>query len=35
MSLLTGCESDGIFQTEPVLQWIARLLRHIAQQASQ
>ncbi len=33
--LLTDCKSDGIFQTEPVLQWIARLLRHIAQQASQ
>ncbi len=33
--LLNSCESSGIFQTEPILQWIARLLRHIAQQASQ
>ena len=32
--LLNSCEATGIFQTEPVLQWIARLLRHIAQQAN-
>ena len=32
--LLNSCEATGIFQTEPVLQWTARLLRHIAQQAN-
>ena len=33
--MLNSCESSGIFQTEATLQWIARLLRHIAQQANQ
>ena len=33
--MLNSCEATGIFQTEPILLWIARLLRHIAQQANQ
>ncbi len=33
--LLNSCEASSIFQTEAILQWVARLLRHIAQQASQ
>ena len=31
--LLKGCDTSGLFPTEAILQWIARLLRHIAQQA--
>ncbi|MBR4921185.1 MAG: PD-(D/E)XK nuclease family protein [Prevotella sp.] len=31
--LLKGCDTTGLFPTEAILQWIARLLRHIAQQA--
>lgn len=33
--LLNSCETDSIFQVETILQWIARLLRHVAQQAHQ
>ncbi|MBP3776353.1 MAG: PD-(D/E)XK nuclease family protein [Prevotella sp.] len=33
--LLSSCETGSIFLTEATLQWIARLLRHIAQQANQ
>jgi hypothetical protein len=31
--LLKGCDAESLFQTEAILQWIARLLRHVAQQA--
>ena len=31
--LLKGCDAESLFQTETILQWIARLLRHVAQQA--
>ena len=33
--LLKSCEADSLFQTEAILRWIARLLRHVAQQAQQ
>ena len=33
--LLKSCEADSLFQTEAILLWIARLLRHVAQQAQQ
>ena len=33
--LLNSCEATSIFQTESILLWIARLVRHIAQQANQ
>ena len=33
--LLKSCEADSLFQTEAILLWIARLLRHVAQQARQ
>lgn len=32
---LESCKAEGIFQTEAVLQWMARLLQHVAQQAQQ
>ena len=31
--LLKSCEAESLFQTEAVLQWIAHILQHVAQQA--
>ena len=33
--LLRSCDTESLFQTEAILLWIARLLRHVAQQAQQ